>query len=668
VPGVASVGVGDQTSVKVSNPPLGRRILARFRPYRARVGLIVAVILVSSVLSVVAALLIKVVFDKALFPRGGPNLTLLVELVAVLIAIPIVTGVLNIVQTYLTNWVGNRVMRDLRDRLFGHLERMSLAFFTATRTGEVQSRLANDVGGVQETITSTASTVVSNVVIVVSALVAMLVLSPVLTGISVALVPVFVLVSNRVGRARRAARRETQTSLAEMSAITQETLSVSGILLTKVFGRQATEIARYGAENARQADLQVRQAMTGRTFFAVTQVFFGISPALLYLVAGLELRGGHDAGLSAGTIVAFTTLQTRLLLPIIQLLQVSVDVQSSLALFGRVFEYLDLRPQITDGPQAVGLPAASVSGEVALDRVSFAYGPGEGTSPNGDSPPRRWALREVSLKVEPGQLAALVGPSGAGKTTISYLIPRLYEVTEGAVRIDGHDVRELTLASVADICGMVMQESYLFHASVRDNLRYGRPDATEDQVEEAARAAYIHDRILELDQGYDTTVGERGYRFSGGERQRLAIARVILKDPRVLVLDEATSALDTESERIVQRALESVMHNRTTIAIAHRLSTIRAADVIFVLDHGQVVERGTHDELVRLGGVYARLYEEQFGSGTVQAFCSDGVVLADGRCVRPAPAQSQSGMTADTHSISNDRPQATYSASSTPQT
>ncbi len=587
-------------------------------------------ILTGSVLSVIGALLVRDVFNEALFARGGPDLGKLYPLVAALIAIPIINGVLNVGQTWLTEIVGNRVLRDLRDRLFAHLERLSLAFYTATRSGEVQSRLANDVGGVQTTITSTASSVVSNVVTLVSSVVAMVLLSPLLTVISLAVTPVFVIFSRRVGRARRAARREAQASLASMGSITQETLSVSGVLLAKVFGRQSHEVQRYREENERQADLQVRQAMVGRGFFAVTQAFFGVSPALVYLVAGLQ--GRHGGALSAGTLVAFTTLQTRLLMPINQLLQVSVDIQSSLALFGRIFELIDLTPRISDRPDAATIPAGQTRGAVVLDDVSFSYG---GSEQEPDAP-RVTALRDVSLAVEPGQLAALVGPSGAGKTTISYLIPRLYDVDSGAVRIDGYDIRDLTAASIAAAVGVVTQESYLFGGTVADNLRYGAADATDEQVQAAARAAFIHDRIMALDHGYDTVVGERGYRFSGGERQRLAIARVILADPPILILDEATSALDTESERVVQQALETLMRRRTTIAIAHRLSTIRAADVIFAIDGGRVVERGTHDELLAAGGLYARLYREQFGNGAIEAHCADGVILGDGRPCRPS--------------------------------
>jgi ATP-binding cassette, subfamily B, bacterial len=610
-------------------PKLGRRIVRLFRPHRGVLAVIVVMIVTTSVLSVIAALLVRRVFNNALFVPGGPDLAALYPLVAALIAIPIVNGVLNVAQAYLTEVVGNRVLQELRNRLFEHLERLSLAFYTATRSGEVQSRLANDVGGVQTTITSTASSVVSNVVTLVSSVVAMLVLSPLLTAISLAATPVFVLFSRRVGRARRSARREAQASLAAMGSITQETLSVSGILLAKVFGRQEHEVDRYRAENANQAELQIRQAIVGRSFFAVTQAFFGISPALVYLVAGLQ---GVNGALSAGTLVAFTTLQSRLLIPINQLLQVSVDVQSSLALFGRIFELIDLRPAITDRPNALSIDADKIRGQVALEHVSFRYGGGED---GGPSAPEE-ALRDVSMLVSPGQLAALVGPSGAGKTTISYLIPRLYDVQDGAVTIDDHDVRDLTAATIARAVGVVTQESYLFGGTVRENISYGRPSATDEEIVAAAKAAFIHERITALEHGYDTIVGERGYRFSGGERQRLAIARVILENPPILVLDEATSALDTESERVVQQALESLVQRRTTIAIAHRLSTIRKADVIFAVEGGTIIERGTHDELLAQGGLYARLYEEQFGNGLVEAHCNDGVILSNGHPCRPS--------------------------------
>ena len=375
--------------------------------------------------------------------------------------------------------------------------------------------------------------------------------------------------------------------------------------------------------------------MVGRSFFALTQAFFGISPALLYLVAGLQLHGGSGSAISAGTLVAFTTLQTRLLFPINQLLQVSVDVRSSTALFRRVFEYMDLTPAIVDAPGALVLDPQRVVGRVELVRVRFRYGPSERDAAD-ERGPDRWVLDDVSLTVAPGSVAALVGPSGAGKTTISSLVPRLYDVQEGAVRIDGNDVRDVTLESLARVCGVVTQEAYLFHGTVRENLRYGRPDADDGEVEEAARAAAIHDTIAALPDGYDTIVGDRGYRFSGGERQRLSIARVLLKDPRVLILDEATSALDTESERAVQGALEVLMEGRSSLVIAHRLSTIRSADMIFVIDAGRVVERGTHEDLLATGGLYARLYEHQFGSGEIEAHCSDGVVLASGRAVCPS--------------------------------
>jgi ATP-binding cassette, subfamily B, bacterial len=601
----------------------GRRLIPRiarlFRAYRWQVAAVLAMILVTAGLGIAPSLLTKVVFDQALFPSSGHrDLHLLYILVGVMVAIPLVSAVISVAQTYLTTVVGQRVMQDLRNRLYEHLQSMSLRFFTGTRTGELQSRLQNDVGGVQNVVTNTASSVLSNIVTVLSSVIAMIALSWQLTLLSLAVVPLFVYLTWRVGRVRRRISGETQESLAELSALTEETLSVSGILLAKVFDRRQDAVDRYRNENRRLARLQVRQQMVGRGFFALVQSFFAITPALIYLVAGWS-------DLSAGTIVAFTTLQTRLLFPIGSMLQTSVEVQSSLALFERIFQYLDLPNEIVDAPGAKALPLDRVRGEVALRNVWFRYE--EPSDTDGDRP---WTLDDVSLEVEPGQLAALVGPSGAGKTTISYLIPRLYDATRGSVELDGDDVRDLQLSSIAEAIGMVTQETYLFHATVRANLLYAKPGASDDELHAAARAAAIHDRIMELSDGYDTVVGERGYRMSGGEKQRLAIARVLLKDPRVLILDEATSALDTTSERLVQHALEPLMENRTTIAIAHRLSTILSADVIFVLDRGRIVERGTHDELVAAGGLYADLYRQQFQGGLVEARCEDGVVLSSG--------------------------------------
>jgi ATP-binding cassette subfamily B protein len=630
-----------------------RRVIATFRPYRGKVALVGLAIVVTSGLGVVNPLLIKRIFDHSLFGNppgqcdGGscPNLHTLYWSVALMVAIPIVSGIIGIGQTYLANLVGLRVMQDFRNALYRHLQFMPLRFFTQTRTGEIQSRLANDVGGVQSVVTDTASSILSNVVVISSTVIAMLVLSWQLTVLSLFMLPFFMWLTYKVGKARQKVATVTQQSLADLTSITEETLSVSGILLSKAFGRQRHEIDRFGGENERLTGLQIRQTMIGRSFFAVVGTVFSITPALVYLVAGWVLSGSATTTvITAGTIVAFTTLQSRLFFPIGSMLQVSSDIQTSMALFDRIFEYLDMDHEIADAPDAIPLLPEQVRGRVQFSDVWFRYEkPPEGTLPvspsdlgDGQRARREWTLEGVTFDIEPGQLAALVGPSGAGKTTMTYLVPRFYDVQEGAVLIDGVDVRKLKLESLGDLIGIVTQETYLFHTTVRRNLLYGKPDATQDELVASAKAAFIHERIMELPEGYDTVVGERGYKLSGGEKQRLAIARVVLKDPRILILDEATSSLDTTSERLVQEALRPLMRGRTTVAIAHRLSTILSADVIFVVDRGKVVERGTHRELIERGGIYARLYEQQFRGGLVEAECEDGVVLSTGEVVRTA--------------------------------
>ena len=644
--------------------PILRRTLRLFRPYRFHVVSVAVLILVTASIGVINPLLIRTVFDSGLFPSsGGPDLQLLWILAAVMTSIAIANGIMGVIQTYMTNHVGQSVMRDLRDSVYAHLQGMSLGFFTSTRTGEIQSRISNDVGGIQAVVTSTLTDTLSNTVIFLSTLVAMLILSWQLTIVAVATVPFFFALTKYVGKKRRAVTSEAQRSMAEVTAITQETLSVSGIMLAKLFGRQTQEMANFHRHNQELSDLAVRQQMIGHSFFAVVMTFLSISPAFIYLLAGYMMSGSGSPAVTAGTIIAFTTLQSRLYFPVGRLLQVSVELQSSFALFERIYGYLDLKQDIVDSPDASPLDLERVSGGITFDsvRVNYARSYGEPSDENSEQELEEesllWALDGVSLNIPPGQLAAFVGPSGAGKTTLAYLVPRLYDVTEGSVSIDGTDVKEIRQVDLAAVIGFVTQDSYLFHDTMEKNLLYARPEASRDEMIEAAKAAFIHDRIMEMPEGYDTFVGERGFRLSGGERQRLSIARVILHQPRVLILDEATSALDTTSERYVQSALQPLMRDRTTMVIAHRLSTIIAADVIYVVDRGRIVEHGPHDELLAYGGLYANLYREQFGGGRIEAYCEDGVIFSDGSigtAERPEPALTGGGPDAPRRTRSGD--------------
>jgi ATP-binding cassette subfamily B protein len=637
-----------------------RRVMAYARPYKWHIVGMLATIIVISSLSVVPPLLYRHLIDTVIPAGDGAALN---WTVLWMVAIPLVSGLFGVFQRYLNSRVGEGVIYDLRRSLFEHLQRMSLRFFTHTRTGELMSRLNNDVVGAQRAVSGTLVDIISNIITLTFTLIIMVSLEWRLTLLSIVILPVFIWSARRVGNLLRDVVRKQLTLNAEMNAMMNETLNVSGALLVKIFGRARDEGERFADRASKVRDMGVRQALIGRWFFFGLGLTGALGVALVWLV------GGHlviaNAGFTLGTIVAFVAYLGQLYGPLGSLSNTRVEFATSMVSFERVFEVLDLPIEIEEKPDAIELD--EVRGQVVFDDVSFSYGvgdsmaqarmaalsevmrwgqapdatlslagrrtkdegrrPDDGERRNGEeireevddssfvvrpsSEPRN-ALENISFTVEPGQLAALVGPSGAGKTTVTYLLPRLYDPTEGRVLIDGHDIRDVTLSSLASQIGMVTQESYLFHDTIRANLLYARPDATEAQMVEAAKAANIHSFIASLPDGYDTIVGERGYRLSGGEKQRIAIARVLLKDPRVLVLDEATSSLDSQSEALIQAALEQLMQNRTSIVIAHRLSTILAADVILVLDKGRLVERGTHAELLARGGLYAELYHTQF--------------------------------------------------------
>jgi len=598
---------GDVDTLRAKNadapkiPNLGKRIAQLFKPHKAPLTLTIGLILISASLSIIPPLLIQEAFNQGLFPtHGSPDIGLLTMIVWIMIGIYIVNGFLGIAQTYLTSRVGNKVMGALRVKLFDHLQSMELAFFTKTKTGVIQSRLQNDVGGVASVLGNTVSTVIGNSVTVLAAIVAMIILSWQLTIVAMILLPLMVLLQRKVGRIRGKIAAKTQESLSEMSSITQEALGVSGILLAKSFGRQQEEVTRYAKENQNQINLQVRQTMSGQGFFTMVQIFLSSIPAVIYLVAGYLIT--NNALLTAGTVVAFTTAQSRLMFPMMGLMQIALDLQTSSALFARIFEYLDLNPAIKD-PEKPKKIAKKDLGKIRFDNVTFAY------PESGDE--AEPTLKGISFEIEPNQYAAFVGPSGSGKTTMAYLIPRFYDTTQGSISFGGVDVRDLTHADLTANIGIVNQETYLFYDTIRANIAYANPKAKQSEIEKAAKAANIHETIMSFPKGYDTLVGERGYRLSGGEKQRIAIARVLLKNPPVVILDEATSAMDTMSERIVQETLDNAITGRTTIAIAHRLSTVVKADVIFVVRKGKIVESGNHKKLMAKKGFYYKLVSQQ---------------------------------------------------------
>jgi ATP-binding cassette, subfamily B, bacterial len=595
MPGLGRINYDARQRPTASLKSIVPRIVRYFKPYARSWILILLCIAATAGLNLLPPLMVREIIDVAL-PTGDG--LLLVAAVAGSILAGLLARLIGVAQFSINVRIGQGVMFDLRNELYRHLQMQSLRFFTESKTGELMSRVTNDVAGIEGVVTNTVVNVVTNVVILLSVTLVIVGLHWQLALLSLVMLPFFVFPTRRVGRIRQQLRRQTAEHQGALASVMAETLSISGTLLMKAFARESFEAERFRSKSSDLRELEIRQRMVGRWFFMVIGLFQSIGPALIYLYGGWLVIQGE---ISIGTVVAFVAYLRQLYGPVSELANVHVDVMTSLALFERLFNYLDLKPEIEEPPNALVPPPAR--GEIAFDRVSFGYVEG------------RLALDDVSFVAKPGQLVALVGPSGAGKTTVTYLVPRFYDPVSGAVRVDGHDVRALSLRWLRSQIGIVTQETYLFHATVNENLRYGRPDATDEEIEAACKAANIHEFIARLPEGYETLVGERGYRLSGGEKQRLAIARVLLKDPRILLLDEATSSLDSRSEALIQAALTPLLTGRTSLVIAHRLSTILAADMILVLDRGQLVEQGTHAELLERGGLYARLYDEQFKPG-----------------------------------------------------
>lgn len=582
-------------------PQTLRRVMHSFKPYTGQVIMTIATVIVAVLFGLLPPWFLQIIIDKGI-QKNNLHVTALYSILTIVATI--IGAGLTLLYGYWSVLIGQKIMRDFRDKLFDHLQGMSLRFFTSTRTGEIQSRLISDVAGVQSVLSDTVTNALSNAAVVITTLIAMFLFDWRLTLLTLAVVPVFALAGGKMGTVARDIRKGTMEQTAELNALMQETLSVSGVLLTKTSGRRDRLMAKFASENFKLSAWQIKGQVVMYLFFGLMRMIFSLVPALVYWFAGWLMFHG-DKNITLGVLAAFVGLQARMFFPLTGLMSVQVEVMGSLALFDRIFEYLDMKQDITDKENAVDLDKNNIRGEVEFKDVCFRYEPGSESH----------TLTNINMKARPGELIALVGPSGAGKTTFTYLIPRLYDADEGSVRIDGHDVKDVTLASLSNLIGAVTQETYLVHTTIRENLQIAKPDATEEELIEACKAAAIHDHIDGLSERYDTVVGERGYKLSGGEKQRIAIARAILKNPRILILDEATSALDTRSERMIQNSLSKLMVGRTTFAIAHRLSTILAADQILVMQDGHIVEAGRHDELLALDGLYTRLYEEQFVHG-----------------------------------------------------